>query len=100
MKEQILKILNNCLRTTERPFVDFPSLPTINGKSEAAEKIEQLLRATIQMSEDNFYSRDEIYCKWYKCPSCKDTYVTKRDNYCGNCGVKLNWTEPKNVKKD
>ena len=50
---------------------------------------------TVNRQKDH-YDKDEIYCDWYKCPKCGDTYLRSCDNYCGHCGVKLNWekTEP------
>lgn len=51
-----------------------------------------LISEAINMDvEKNFYSQDEIFCNWYTCYKCKDTYVRFKANYCAKCGVKFNW---------
>jgi hypothetical protein len=40
----------------------------------------------------DYYDKDEIYCSWYSCPSCEDTYVRSGDKYCSNCGCKFKWS--------
>lgn len=35
--------------------------------------------------------KDELYCDWFKCPSCGDTYIRNNDKYCSNCGSKFKW---------
>jgi len=47
----------------------------------------------IKISEKNYYCKDEKYCGWYKCPNCEDTNITYYDNYCSNCGSKLEWED-------
>ena len=44
-------------------------------------------------SKADFVHVDEICGNWYKCPSCKDTYIMREDNYCGNCGGKFEWSD-------
>ena len=43
-------------------------------------------------SQKDCDGEDEVYCNWYKCPSCKNTYVRNRDNYCSDCGCKFEWS--------
>jgi hypothetical protein len=41
----------------------------------------------------NFYWKDEVYCNWYVCVDCDNTYLRINDNFCSNCGSKLEWVE-------
>lgn len=41
----------------------------------------------------DFFEKEELYCEFYKCPSCEDTYVRIEDNYCSNCGCKFEWNK-------
>ena len=37
---------------------------------------------------------DTIYpsgVAWYRCPSCRHNNIEKSDNYCYNCGQKIEW---------
>ncbi len=43
----------------------------------------------IKETEVKFFAKDECYCDWYRCLSCKDTMITKSSNYCPNCGKKI-----------
>jgi len=36
---------------------------------------------------------EEIYEYSYKCPSCGTWCIFEEDNYCCECGVKLEWEE-------
>lgn len=29
---------------------------------------------------------------YHICPNCKNTYLTKYQNYCDNCGQRLDWS--------
>lgn len=42
---------------------------------------------------NNCLGKDELYADWYECPKCSDIYNTRRNNFCGNCGVQFEWTE-------
>ena len=35
--------------------------------------------------------KDEIYCEWFRCPSCKDEEVRELQKYCSNCGSRFVW---------
>ena len=51
------------------------------------------LLAVVAIDRDkDFDDRDEIYCNWYICPSCKSKEVRSGDNYCSNCGCKFVWS--------
>jgi hypothetical protein len=39
----------------------------------------------------DFDDKDEIYCNWYKYPSCESKSVINNDNYCSNCGCRFEW---------
>ena len=41
----------------------------------------------------NFSDTDEIYCKWYVCNNCQEDEIRKGDNYCCNCGTKIEYGE-------
>ena len=45
---------------------------------------------TIDRKKD-YYCTDEVYCPWYTCPSCENTYVMPESNYCSECGCKFEW---------
>jgi len=38
--------------------------------------------------EDSIW-KDEMYCEWFSCPECGDTYIARCFNYCPNCGLKI-----------
>lgn len=42
--------------------------------------------------QKDYVCKDEIYCNWYECPSCKSDYVRSGDNFCSNCGCKFEWS--------
>lgn len=43
--------------------------------------------------------KDEMYCEWFSCPSCKKKFVIQTEwNYCPNCGIKLEFS--KSIKKE
>lgn len=52
------------------------------------EKIE-VVDITPDMSE----GEDEYWVEWFCCPNCDDDYITRRFNYCPNCGVGLRHVE-------
>lgn len=61
-------------------------------KNETANGTKPVLTVVAIDRQKDFYDIDEIYCNWYKCPSCEDTYVRSGDNYCSNCGCKFEWS--------
>lgn len=61
-------------------------------KNETANGTKPVLAVVAIDRQKDFYDKDEIYCNWYKCPSCEDTYVRSGDNYCSNCGCKFEWS--------
>lgn len=61
-------------------------------KNETANGTKPLLVVVAIDRKKDFYDKDEIYCNWYKCPSCEDTYVRSGDNFCSNCGCKFEWS--------
>ena len=42
--------------------------------------------------EKDYFSWEEIYCKFYNCKKCNEMIVEK-DKYCSNCGIKIVWEE-------
>ena len=32
---------------------------------------------------------EESYYEWHKCPKCGKSGLSKHDNYCSGCGVKI-----------
>lgn len=32
---------------------------------------------------------EESYYEWFQCPKCKAKGLSKNDNYCNNCGIKI-----------
>jgi len=44
----------------------------------------------VTVTDKHFDEIAEKYEAFFNCPKCKD-WVEKFDNYCCNCGVKLNW---------
>ena len=53
-----------------------------------------LAEAKLKISSNaDFYHLDEIYGKWYRCPSCLDINIMREDNYCRNCGAKFEWAD-------
>ena len=51
------------------------------------------MKTVIIDKEKNCMGKDELYADWYECPNCSDIYITRRNKYCGNCGVQFQWTE-------
>jgi rRNA maturation endonuclease Nob1 len=47
---------------------------------------------TITLDEKRPYSEYEVFGVWYVCTEC-DSRIFENDNYCPNCGVKINWVD-------
>jgi hypothetical protein len=41
--------------------------------------------------------RDELYCEWFRCSSCKSEMITEDSNFCPVCGKKI--SRPKQSKQ-
>jgi hypothetical protein len=53
---------------------------------------ESMLETVAIDRQKDYVCKDEIYCNWYECPSCKSDYVRSGDNFCSNCGCKFKWS--------
>lgn len=62
------------------------------GKADMLDTVGSVLKVVAIDSQKDCDGEDEVYCNWYKCPSCKNPYVRNRDNYCSDCGCKFEWS--------
>ena len=53
-------------------------------------------KVIIDIKKDSI-GRDEVYCEWYRCPSCKDEEVRWLQKYCSNCGKRFVWYESSKI---
>lgn len=45
----------------------------------------------MKISNDNFYMTEKSEYDFYECPQCGYDHVINLDNFCCDCGVKLEW---------
>ena len=47
---------------------------------------------TVTITKDRFEGRGESKeYDWYICPMCESDSIVRGDNYCCNCGAKIQW---------
>lgn len=46
---------------------------------------------TVQIGRKESLGYDETYCEWFSCPFCKEGDIRRGDNFCPNCGVRIDW---------
>jgi len=45
----------------------------------------------IIVKDEHFYTQDEVYWDFYKCPGCDSTQLAWHFKFCPNCGAKIEW---------
>jgi len=43
------------------------------------------------ITSDRFYSTVEVDMDLFRCTKCEDASINRGDNYCRNCGAKIEW---------
>lgn len=45
----------------------------------------------VVITDDDSLGMDEAYSMWFYCPKCDCDWVRTSDNFCANCGSKIDW---------
>lgn len=53
-------------------------------------KIEES-RSAVIIKDENFYSEEEVYWDFYKCPNCGEWRITRIFTFCPSCGAYIMW---------
>lgn len=51
-------------------------------------------RLSVVMDERNLHEQGSVLlstCDFYQCPNCKETWIMRRNKFCGDCGILINW---------
>jgi len=91
IKQLEQKVMNCSMSNKESRARKGAYVDAIVMLKEAQKEVNQTSEVAIDREKD-FDDRDEIYCNWYICPSCKSSDVENNDNYCSNCGCKFVWS--------
>lgn len=62
----------------------------ISTKPQKKKKIQEDV-VKVDRQKDKTKEETEIYCFFYKCSKCNITNIMTEDNYCPNCGCKIEW---------
>lgn len=47
----------------------------------------------VEITSKDVCEPEEIWTSIFKCPNCHQDCISQYDNYCNNCGTKVNFTE-------
>jgi hypothetical protein len=60
------------------------------------QKVHNILpdRPIVEMDEHILHEEGSVLlstCDFYQCPNCKETWIMRRNKFCGDCGILINW---------
>jgi hypothetical protein len=72
----------------------------LSERLKEADKSSKILneKKSAKITKRHYYMTDELYEDFYYCPDCDYFYIIFGNNFCPNCGIKIEFS--KTIKKE